>query len=82
MRETKYERAFPLGVARVCKIFALRPGKIVVIQMFLGKVFDQRAGRRGRKGEINPVARAHGLMYVSIPSLPLQETNKDEESLS
>jgi hypothetical protein len=82
MRETKYGRAFLLGVARVCEIFALRQGKIVMIQMFLEKVTDQRAGRQGSKGEIKPVARAYGLMYVSIPSLPLEETNKDEGSLS
>jgi len=49
------------GLDRVCKIFALRQEEKMVIQMSLAKVFGQRAGRQGEKGETKPVARAYGL---------------------
>jgi hypothetical protein len=44
--------------------------------------FRPKGRKTRKKGEIKRVARANGLMYVPIPSLPLQETNKGEESLS
>ena len=49
------------GLDSACKIFALRQEEIMVIQMSFAKVFGQRAGRQGEKGETKPVARAYGL---------------------